>query len=421
MSYSLDPETVSNLMSQSKMKEAFLDLIRRYHQSTYPSISRAAIRKALVLFFAMGTYLYYQHKRRRCRKVYQRTERNIDIINTLLPLIKLYKPTIYLPGALVQILYGEFQRGQIIEFEKQVVILPDEGEVLLEWFPNNFSEMDAKVPIIIFNLGVCGNSKDRYYQSLCNHVAAKKWRMVLVNRRGFGFTHLKNATFIPKNETSDLDFIAKKIAEIYPQANLYMMGVSAGANHSANYLGRVREDTPIKAFIGISSPFNIGRISFTMKHNIWGSFYSKIIANNMKELYRFHYDNPHFQNIIRSHKLNLGSLEKKLDKRDTCWRVDKYITHKLGGHDTVYDYYIDISSEHVIDDIKVPCLFISNEEDPICLKENIPVEKIYKNENTILLFFERGGHIEYFSGFNRERYCYTIAMRYIEYFEKKCD
>lgn len=404
-------------MSQTNMKNTFLDFIRRYSSIMHPPFSRTTLRRLMVLFIGFGAYLYYQHRKKGCRKVFKRTDRNLDIINTLLPIIKSYKPTIYLPWAITQIVVGEYKSRPVHEFEKQVLSLPDEGEVVLEWFPNNFAEMDADVPIIIFNFGVCGSSRDNYYQDLCDTIMVKKWRMVAVNRRGFGFTHLKNNKFIQQNETEDLNFVAKKIAEIYPQTNFYMMGVSAGANHAANYLGRIQENTPIRAYVGISNPFNIGRISFTMKHNLWGSLFSKILANNMKELYRFHYDSPHFQNLIKNQKLNLDSLEKKLGQKDTCWRIDKLLTHKLGGYKSVYDYYIDISSEHVIDSIKVPTLFISNEEDPICLKENIPIEKIYKNENTILLFMERGGHVEYFSGSQRNRWCYTAAMKYLEYFE----
>lgn len=419
MTYSFDNERFYNYMMQTNMKGAFIDFVRRHSNMMYPPVSKATIRRFMVLIAAFWAYIIYKHLKQGCRKVFKRTDRNLDIINTLMPIIKTYKPSIHMPFALFQIFYGEMAAKSKYEFEKQVITLPDEGEVVLEWFPNNFAEMDPKVPIILFNFGVCGTSKNKYYQELCDHVLEKKWRMVAVNRRGFGFSHLKNPKFIHQNETADLDYVSKKIAEIYPQSNLYMMGVSAGANNAANYLGRVQKDTPIRAYVGISNPFNIGRISFTMKHNMWGAFYSKLIADNIKELYRFHYDSPHFQHLIETQKLNLDSIEKKLKIKNSCWRVDKLLTHKLGGYESVYDYYIEISSEHVIDHIKVPTLFISNEEDPICLKENIPIEKIYKNENTILLFMERGGHIEYMSGLKAKRWCYDAAMKYLEYWESK--
>lgn len=418
MKHPIDNESLYSLLNQAKMKGLFIDFVRKYYNLTFPQLSRTSLRKLFLLFFVAVAYIFYKHRKQRCRKVFKRTERNIDIINNLLPIIKNYKPTPYLPWAIVQILYGELVNKQLYEFEKEVITLPDDGELLLEWFPNNFAEMDPQTPIIIFNFGVCGTSKDSYYQILCNHISKKNWRMVAVNRRGFGFNHLKSTKFIYKNETADLDFVSNRLKEIYPQANLYMMGVSAGANHAANYLGKIKDNTPIKAFVGISNPFNVGRISFTMKHNIWGAFYSRLIARNMKELYRFHFNNHHFQHIVKHHKLNIDTLEKKLEQKETCWEIDKFLTHKLGGFDTVYDYYIDISSEHVIEDIKVPSLFISNEEDPICLKENIPIEKIYKNENTILLFMERGGHVEYFSGYKAERWCYDAALHYLDYFEQ---
>jgi len=73
----------------------------------------------------------------------------------------------------------------------------------------------------------------------------------------------------------------------------------------------------------------------------------------------------------------------------------------------------------VIEDIKVPTLCISSREDPICIHQSIPVEKLYKNENIIFLLAERGGHIEYLSGWRAEWWGFKMALEYFDYFERQ--
>jgi len=61
-------------------------------------------------------------------------------------------------------------------------------------------------------------------------------------------------------------------------------------------------------------------------------------------------------------------------------------------------YYKDASSGFYISDIKIPTLFIHSLDDPICIKEVIPIEDIRKNENCLLILTQKGGHIEWLTG-----------------------
>lgn len=90
---------------------------------------------------------------------------------------------------------------------------------------------------------------------------------------------------------------------------------------------------------------------------------------------------------------------------------------KLLGFASVLDYYYHISSEHYIDKIITPTLSINCREDPISRIENVPIEKLYKNPYIINLITERGGHIEYLSGFEADWWGYTIALEYFQFFE----
>lgn len=379
-----------------------------------------SFRLAALASAIMVIYLYRQHKKTKCRKIYYKSALNLKILSHLAPQIAKYKPTFYLPSALTQILYAELWRRHKFDLESQSITLEDNGEVVLEWFPQNFSQMDVNTPIVVFKLGVCGTTRAPYCQELCAIMVQKGWRMVVVHRRGFGYNHLVTSTFMHKEEEFDLDYVSKKVKEIYPYANLYLLGVSAGANFAANYLGKVGADTPFKAFCSISNPYNICRVSYNMSTTTSTSnkIYSKFIAKNMMKMFNFHYTNPHVRKVLDQQSFNLDEFTKKLEKQKNSWTVDKHLTIRFGGYESIFDYHHHISCEHALAEIKLPSLFINNREDPICVKESVPIDKIYKNENFILLMVERGGHIEYLSGRKPEWWAFNTALEYFSYFEK---
>lgn len=409
-------------LRESNHTKTFLSYIFRANVYILNAFLRRSLGFKLVsLALLLYVYLNRQARKTKVKKICKKTSTNIEILDYLQKNIESYRPTFYLPRAIMQIIFGLKYTRYNFTFEKEVLTLPDGGELLMEWYPENFADMDARTPIVIFNCGAAGCSTDNYCQEFCHLVKQRGWRMVVFNRRGFGVSGLKNDKFMWKDEVLDLKFAVKKINEIFVLAPLFMIGVSAGANFATNYIGHIGHKTPVRAFASISNPFNIGRISFNMKLGLWGKFFSKSIASDLKKLYQQHYNNPHFKNIIKNNFNLITKMDKKMNITDTTWKLDKHITAKFGGFDSVYDYYMNISSETRIDTIRIPTLFISNQEDPICIKESVPIERIYNNENTILLFAERGGHIEYLSGWRVDWWAFATALDYFEYFEKFAD
>ena len=91
------------------------------------------------------------------------------------------------------------------------------------------------------------------------------------------------------------------------------------------------------------------------------------------------------------------------------------MTAPINGFRDLKKFYKDVSCCHYMEQIKIPTLFIHSLEDPVCVKECIPFEKIVENENCILVLTQRGGHIEYLSGNKAERWAYIPALEYLNY------
>lgn len=377
--------------------------------------------KIFAVLCVVYAFVLYKSRRRKVTKIYKKTKTNKEVVDHLRTLIKAFWPTFYLPTAISMIVFGMVRNRYSFTFEKQFITLPDKGEILCEWFPANFADMDPKTPIVVFNYGLAGSSQEFYSQELCQLIKEKGWRMVIVNRRGFGFSELKNKNFMQKEEIKDLKYVVSTIHDVFQLATMYMIGISAGANFSSCYMGSVKEKTPVRAYVSISNPFNLGRISFTMRYKITAGLISKGFAASIKGLYNQHRNNPHFQNLLKRNFSNYSRVNLQIKNANDVWELDKNVTRKLGGFDHVLEYYRKTSSEHFIDYIKRPTLFINNAEDPICIKETIPIEKIYDNENCVLLINDRGGHVEYFSGWKADWWGFKTALAYFDYFEKRGD
>lgn len=75
-----------------------------------------------------------------------------------------------------------------------------------------------------------------------------------------------------------------------------------------------------------------------------------------------------------------------------------------------------MSCDHLLEKIEIPSLFISNKEDPVCYKENIPINNLYLNRNIVTLIADRGGHVEYICGREERWWGFEIGLKYFEFF-----
>lgn len=394
-------------------------IARRLLNMFYLGTKKEIGKKLFLLTVILIIYLRHKSNKRSFKRVFQKTKRNINLMNSLIPLMNEFKPTFYLPTALLQIIIGNGFKRFNFSFRNDRILMPDGGSCTIEWFPQNHDSLVYNTPIIIFLPGAVGSTSESYIHELAYIIKKKGWRLAIANRRGFGNSELDSTIFMHKEEPLDLVTVTNHISDKFPLANQYLMGVSAGANFGTLFLGLINERTSIKAYCSISNPFNIGRISFNMKSDQYNRLFSKIIARNFKDLYRKHSRNKNFREMLKKHELCPNKLTQKIDKIKTCWEIDKLLISKINGWENVYDYYSNVASEYVLEDITIPTLFINSKEDPVCLKQYIPVDKIYQNKNTMLILTERGGHIEYLSGWKMDWWAFEMGLKYFDQFEKE--
>ena len=113
---------------------------------------------------------------------------------------------------------------------------------------------------------------------------------------------------------------------------------------------------------------------------------------------------------LRPLEKNLGHLEEFVKNVKDSNEYDSRFTAPAFGYSTANDYYRRSSSVLVLNDIKIPMLFINSLDDPvvryiICIVRNevIPYDECKANPNIILGTFPSSGHIGFFSGLKPKR------------------
>ena len=286
-----------------------------------------------IVLFTLGTlvFMYYRSKKRKIIRIYKKTERNKFIIDKISCVLSSYSPTFWLPTAESQIIRGNSAKSSdLIKYELMTLESADGETLHMDIYPRHFLDMDPKVPILAFVLGACGSTKEFYCRKLTQMTVDHGWRIAIINRRGFS-EHGTTSRLLAVDDYKDVDTCLRKIKEIFGQASLYLIGVSAGANQTARYLGIYGHDTPVKAYMSISNPFNLCRISFTMKFNFWGNLFSRLMVHDFKKVLDRNFKNALFQDLIR---LNFECCDKwstEIGKLNTTWKMDKYFTAKTNG------------------------------------------------------------------------------------------
>ena len=224
-------------------------------------ISKQKIKKLLIINIINTLIIYYLYKKKQSKilKYFKKTNLNKKIIKNLKPFLKTYNPTFYLPTPLTMIIAGNMNpflklKNSKIKFQKEKIKFEDGGFMNLEWYPENCYKMEKGTPIVAFILGYACTSEKSYSRIFANIVKNQNWIFVILNRRGFDRNFLESPTFVDRDEIRDFFIALKIIKEKFILSNIYLCGVSAGANHGAKLLGIYKDEVPVKSFVSISNP-----------------------------------------------------------------------------------------------------------------------------------------------------------------------
>ncbi|XVF46008.1 hypothetical protein PTKIN_Ptkin02bG0253700 [Pterospermum kingtungense] len=268
----------------------------------------------------------------------------------------------------------------------------------LDWL--TFSDGD-KTPIVIVIPGLTSDSASAYVKHLAFHMARQSWNVVVSNHHGLGGVSLMSDCCYNAGWTEDIRKIINYIHYEYPEAPLYAVGTSIGANILVKYLGEDGTNTPLVGAATICSPWDLLICDRFVNRRPVQKIYDRVLTVGLQGYAQLH------QSIL-SRLADWEGIKKSSSFRD----LDNYATRVLGKFE-VKGYYLvsfpfylllitHLASRLWIHIIGVQAVqlcrkCVSTLDDPACTSEAIPWDECRANEN-IILATTHGGHLAFYEG-----------------------
>jgi len=269
-------------------------------------------------------------------------------------------------------------------------------------------------PIVVALAGLTGGSHEAYIRAVLSKVCAPisegglGYRAVVINARGCAGVPVTTQRLFTAGHTDDLRQALIYISHLYPEAPLLGMGFSLGANIMTRYVAEEGTNSRLRSCCVLGCPWDLYQNNISIKRSLSGRhIYSRAMGNNLANLVRKNYkmltvDPDHTvakaaEDVMKYRSLTLDGF----DQTYTCRAGSSLPPFPFATAD---DYYRWASSHDAINDIRIPYLAISADDDPIA--QHVPIDNIQSNYIAIGIT-RGGGHLGWFqsrSGLSLERW-----------------
>lgn len=310
-----------------------------------------------------------------------------------------YKPRFYFKNGFVSTVYsGLFRQVSLIQ-DRERITLSDGDFLDLDW---SYSEVKTNKLIILLH-GLEGHGQRPYVTGAAKLFNKNGCDAICVNFRGCSGEENLNYYSYHSGATEDLVEVLNHVINNKNYSEIYLKGISLGANIILKYLGE-RDHVPdeVKAAIAVSVPCNLAGASdelHAFKNKLYHDRFLKPLIKRLEEKQRL------FPEFIST---------KDIKSIKTLYDFDNVYTSKAHGFKNAADYYEKCASLQFLQNIKTPTLIINALNDSFLSSECYPVKAAKNNSYLHLEMPNHGGH----SGFIDKNNIYYNEKRAFEFASK---
>lgn len=298
-----------------------------------------------------------------------------------------YAPARWLSNPHLLTVWGRlFRRARPVPFIRERWETPDDDTVDIL----RVAGSSEQAPTFVLLHGLEGSENSHYVGGTIREARARGWQANLLIFRTCNGVMNRQPRSYHSGETSDLDYVVRRLLEERPNAPLVLAGVSLGGNVLLKWLGEqgAATDPRVRAATAISVPFDLARSSRHIDQGL-SRIYSRRFLRSLKV--------KALEKIARHPGI---ADPRAVAAAPTLWDFDDVFTGPVHGFAGAEDYYARSSSIHFLASIRVPTLLLSARDDPFhpagLLDE---VERIARNNPFLTLeFVKRGGHVGFIEG-----------------------
>ncbi|EOA14968.1 hypothetical protein CARUB_v10028315mg [Capsella rubella] len=328
-----------------------------------------------------------------------------------------YFPTFWLSSPHLQTAFlSLFGKSPHFSYKRILYQATDGGTIALDWLMhsdvvegisqvvNGSTPGTDRTPIAIVVPGLTSDSSAAYIKHIAFTLAKEGWNVVVQNHRGLGGISLTSDCVYTAGWTEDLRKVIDHIHTQFPEAPLFAVGTSIGANVLVKYLGEDGPNTPLIGATAVCSPWDLLICDRFINRKLVQKLYDRMLTIGLQGYAQLHHS-------IISRIADWEGIKKSRSVRE----FDNYATRLVAKFETTDTYYRRSSSAQYVGNVAIPLLCISALDDPVCTREAIPWDECRANKNIVLATTTHGGHLAYYEGLTATSMWWSRAVQ--EYFE----
>ena len=328
-----------------------------------------------------------------------------------------YTPAWWVPGAHLQTLWGKLvRRAPRVDTRIERWTTPDGDEIELRRLDAPRGGADAPrggadAPRLLLLHGLEGTINSVYLLGALAQARARGWAAdVLVFRTCNGQMNRARRMY-HSGETTDLDFVVRRLTSAHPRQPLVAAGFSLGGNVLLKWLGEQGEAAPsqLVAAAAVSVPFDLERGS---RH----------IERGFARIYGRHFLRTLRAKALAKLRTFPGLFDRsRLERARTLFDFDDAVTAPIHGFLDARDYYFRSSSLNFLSAIRRPTLLLSARNDPFLPSEVLDRVAGVARTNAFLHleFHELGGHVGFVSGLSPFHPRYYAEWRVLDFLARE--
>jgi len=301
--------------------------------------------------------------------------------------VKPFRPAWWLPGPHLPTIWGKKMRRLSVAHDRTEVVTTPDGDHL------SLARMGCPqpgVPHLLILHGLEGTLRAKYAHGLLHGAKARGWSGDLLLFRSCDGRSNSAPRLYHSGETSDLDFIARRLVAASPLSPLLVCGVSLGGNVLLKWMAELGAAAPdlVKRAAVVSVPFDLAQGA---RH----------LESGFSRVYARHFLATLIPKALEKARQFPGLLDvDRILSAKTFWEFDDAATAPLHGFKGASDYYLRSSSLFLLHQVAVPTLVLASRDDPFVPSQVLSAMCRVTGEidSFTVEITDRGGHVGWIEG-----------------------